>query len=118
MIEFKNVSFSYGDKDVLKNISFRVEDSESLVIMGPSGSGKSTILRLALGLECPQKGEIFFDNKNICVMKESEKREIRKRIGMVFQQPNPFPKSIFVFQRRLGLFQLRLLLPRLLRLLE
>ncbi len=85
MIEFKNVSFSYGDKDVLKNISFRVEDSESLVIMGPSGSGKSTILRLALGLECPQKGEIFFDNKNICVMKESEKREIRKRIGMVFQ---------------------------------
>ncbi len=85
MIEFKNVTFAYAEKPVLKNISFKVEDSESLVIMGPSGSGKSTILRLALGLERPQEGEIFFGDKNICKLKESEMREIRKKIGMVFQ---------------------------------
>lgn len=85
MIEFKNVTFAYNEKPVLRNISFKVDASESLVIMGPSGSGKSTILRLALGLERPQEGEIYFENRNICQMKDSEMREIRKKIGMVFQ---------------------------------
>ena len=55
------------------------------MIMGPSGSGKSTILRLILGLECPQRGEILIDGQNICRMKERQKQEIRKKIGMVFQ---------------------------------
>ncbi len=85
MIEIKNVSFSYGDTPVLKNISFNVGSSESVVVMGPSGSGKSTILRLILGLECPQSGEICVDGLNICNLKEKEKQEIRKKIGMVFQ---------------------------------
>lgn len=85
MINIKNISFSYGDHPVLKNISFKVENSESLVIMGPSGSGKSTILRLILGLECPSEGIIEIENQNICVMKEKHKRELRKKIGMVFQ---------------------------------
>lgn len=85
MIEIKNVDFSYGDKAVLKNVSFTVDNSESVVIMGPSGSGKSTILRLILGLECPQSGQIMVDGNNICVMKEKQKQELRKKIGMVFQ---------------------------------
>jgi len=85
MIEFKNVSFAYDEKLVLKEISFKVNASESLVIMGPSGSGKSTILRLILGLECSQKGDIIIEGRNICQMKEKQKREIRKKIGMVFQ---------------------------------
>lgn len=85
MIEFKGVDFSYGDRPIIRNVSFRIEERESVVIMGPSGSGKSTILRLILGLECPQKGEILIDGKNICCMKEREKQEIRKNIGMVFQ---------------------------------
>lgn len=85
MIEFKNVHFSYGEKPVLRDISLTVNASESVVVMGPSGSGKSTILRLILGLECPQKGSILFDGENICVMKEKKKRELRKEIGMVFQ---------------------------------
>lgn len=85
MIEIKNVSFSYGERPILKNVSFKVESSESVVIMGPSGSGKSTILRLILGLECPQSGEIIINGQNICRMKERDKQEIRKGIGMVFQ---------------------------------
>ncbi|MFH2048409.1 MAG: ATP-binding cassette domain-containing protein [bacterium] len=85
MIELRNLHFSYGDKPVLKNVSFKVDDNESLVIMGPSGSGKSTILRLILGLECPQQGELLIDGNNICTMKENDKRELRKNIGMVFQ---------------------------------
>lgn len=85
MIEFKDVDFSYGDKPIIRNVSFKVEDNEAVVIMGPSGSGKSTILRLILGLECPQRGEIYIDGQNICCMKEKEKQQIRKKIGMVFQ---------------------------------
>lgn len=85
MIELRNVDFSYGEQPVLKNISFRVDASESVVIMGPSGSGKSTILRLILGLEYPERGEVLVDGQNVSTMKEEQKREIRKKIGMVFQ---------------------------------
>ncbi len=85
MIELRHVDFSYGDKPILKDISFSIQDGEAAVIMGPSGSGKSTTLRLILGLECPERGEVVVDSKNICVMKESDKRELRKSIGMVFQ---------------------------------
>ena len=85
MIELKHVHFSYGDKPVLKDVSFEVQDSESVVIMGPSGSGKSTVLRLILGLESPLQGEVLVDHKNICLLKQKELREVRKKIGMVFQ---------------------------------
>ncbi|MGH8015992.1 MAG: ATP-binding cassette domain-containing protein, partial [Candidatus Zixiibacteriota bacterium] len=86
MIELRQIHFAYEDKPVLKNVSFNIEDGEALVIMGPSGSGKSTILRLILGLETPQQGQVLIDGQNISHLKESEKREIRKKIGMVFQQ--------------------------------
>ncbi len=85
MIELKNVYFSYGDKPVLKDVSFTVQDSEAIVIMGPSGSGKSTVLRLILGLECPQQGDVLVDHRSVCRISPPELREIRKKIGMVFQ---------------------------------
>lgn len=85
MIRLKEVSFSYWDTPVLKNVSFRVAESEMVVVMGPSGSGKSTILRLILGLETPQSGEVCINGQDICREKEREKRKIRKRMGMVFQ---------------------------------
>ncbi len=85
MIELQDVAFSYWDKQVLKDVSFKVDDAELVVVMGPSGSGKSTVLRLILGLECPQAGRVMVDDQDICVMKERDKRVIRKRIGMVFQ---------------------------------
>lgn len=85
MITFKDVTFSYGDKVVLRNVSFHIDDDESAVIIGPSGSGKSTILRLILGLNCPQAGQILVNEGNICTMRERQKQQVRKRIGMVFQ---------------------------------
>lgn len=85
MIELRQVHFSYGERPILKDISFRLAESESAVIMGPSGSGKSTILRLILGLQTPQQGEVLVDNENIAAMRERQRREVRKQIGMVFQ---------------------------------
>ena len=85
MIELRGVNFSYWDKQVLKNVSFRVDEAEMVVIMGASGSGKSTILRLILGLETPQQGEVIVDGQNISAMKERHKQDVRKRMGMVFQ---------------------------------
>lgn len=85
MIELRGVDFSYGDKLVLRNVSFCVNDGEMLVVMGPSGSGKSTVLRLLLGLECPQKGQVIVNGNNICGMKERDKQKVRKTIGVVFQ---------------------------------
>jgi phospholipid/cholesterol/gamma-HCH transport system ATP-binding protein len=85
VIELRNISFAYDERPILKNVSFSVDETESTVVMGPSGSGKSTILRLIMGLECPQKGEVLFDGRDICVMSERDKQEVRKRIGMVFQ---------------------------------
>ncbi len=85
MIRFENVSFGYGEKEVLSGVSFEIPNGESRIIMGHSGSGKSTILRLILGLNCPHSGRIIVDDENICGMAERKMREIRKRIGMVFQ---------------------------------
>ncbi|MFH2035946.1 MAG: ATP-binding cassette domain-containing protein [Candidatus Zixiibacteriota bacterium] len=85
MIEFKNVHFAYNEKPILRDVSFSIPDGEPRIIMGHSGSGKSTILRLILGLEKPISGEIIIDGKNLCRVKEKELNEIRKQIGMVFQ---------------------------------
>ncbi|MBD3258315.1 ATP-binding cassette domain-containing protein [candidate division GN15 bacterium] len=85
MIQVRDVSFSYYDKQVLRDVSFDVNDGEMLVIMGPSGSGKSTILKLILGLDCPRQGKIEIDGEDICRMKERDKQRLRKQIGMVFQ---------------------------------
>jgi phospholipid/cholesterol/gamma-HCH transport system ATP-binding protein len=85
MIELRRVSFSYWHKEVLKDVSFSVAESEMVVVMGPSGSGKSTILRLILGLNLPHAGQVLIENEDICRMKERQRRDIRKRIGMVFQ---------------------------------
>jgi len=85
MIRFEDVHFGYGEKEVLKGVSFEIPNGDSRIIMGHSGSGKSTILRLILGLSCPHSGRIIIDDENICGLPEPRLREIRKRIGMVFQ---------------------------------
>ncbi|MBD3256801.1 ATP-binding cassette domain-containing protein, partial [candidate division GN15 bacterium] len=74
----ENITFAYDDRPILKNVSFSIDETESVVIMGPSGSGKSTILRLIMGLECPQEGKVLVDDANICVMSERQKQEVRK----------------------------------------
>ena len=98
-IDARDVNFWYGDFHALKGISMEIEEKSVVAFIGPSGCGKSTFLRLfnrmndlipATRLE----GEIRIDGHNIYA-KGVEVDELRKNVGMVFQRPNPFPKSIF-----------------------
>ena len=85
MIELKHVDKSFGEKQVLKDISLRVEDGETLALIGGSGSGKSTMLRLMIGLDRPTAGEIWIDGTEITHLAEEELDEVRLSMGMVFQ---------------------------------
>ena len=89
MLEVKNLNKSYNDTHVLKDISFEIKKGDRLAIIGKSGCGKSTLLRCINLIEQPDNGEIIFENKNI-MDPNINKPEIRKKIGMVFQQFNLF----------------------------
>ena len=86
MIEFRDVDYSIDGRPILTGISFTVARGETRVILGPSGSGKSTALRLLMGLVRPDRGEILIDGEDITRLGEERLREIRKHVGMVFQQ--------------------------------
>jgi phospholipid/cholesterol/gamma-HCH transport system ATP-binding protein len=85
-IELRRVFKSYNDTPVLKNISFTVRRGETKIILGGSGSGKSTILKLIIGLEKVDEGEILVDGEEITSYSESQLMEVRKKLGMVFQE--------------------------------
>ncbi|REJ80414.1 MAG: phosphate ABC transporter ATP-binding protein [Bacteroidetes bacterium] len=100
-LESKDINLYYGDFQALKNISMNFEINTVTALIGPSGCGKSTYLRLFNRMNdlIPNvriEGEILLDGKNI-YKKGLGMRvdELRKKVGMVFQKPNPFPKSIF-----------------------
>jgi phospholipid/cholesterol/gamma-HCH transport system ATP-binding protein len=86
MIEFRNVSISFDDEVVLSNISFKINQGETRIILGESGSGKSTILKLILGLIRPDSGQILIEGHDITQMNERELVLIRRDIGMIFQE--------------------------------
>lgn len=86
MIEFQNVTISFEDEVILRNISFRVNPGETLIILGASGSGKSTILKLILGLIRPDSGRILITDRDITGMNEQELVKMRRNIGMIFQE--------------------------------
>ena len=99
MIEAKNVNFYYGSFHAIKNVSMKMETNSAIALIGPSGCGKSTFLRLfnRMNDEIPGaklKGECLIDGNNI-YSKATQVDVLRKNVGMVFQKPNPFPKSIF-----------------------
>ena len=107
MITVKNLSKSFGDLEVLKQIDYHVERGECVVVIGPSGSGKSTFLRCLNRLEEPTGGEIIFDGQNI-LDKKSDINKIRQKLGMVFQHFNLFPhltvkENITLAPTKLGL---------------
>ncbi len=85
VIEFENVSFSYDTKEILRDVSFKINRGESISILGQSGSGKSTILKLITGLIKPDAGKIKVFRKDITSMEEEHLNEIRRSIGLVFQ---------------------------------
>lgn len=84
-IEFRGVTMAYEDRVILDDVSFVVNPGETKIVMGGSGTGKSTILKLVLGLIKPQVGQILIDGDDITSMSEAQLTEVRRKIGMVFQ---------------------------------
>jgi len=99
IIETKNVNFYYGANRALTDININFEKNQVTALIGPSGCGKSTLLRLLNRMNdliggTRVEGEVIFEGQNIYAP-DVDPVDIRRRIGMVFQKPNPFPKSIF-----------------------
>src|ERR1700732_4270251 len=83
--EFRNVCKSFDDNDVLKDVSFFVNQGETAVILGRSGVGKSVSLKLLLGFLQPDSGQIIVAGKDVAGWTEKQFNEIRRRVTMVFQ---------------------------------
>ncbi|MEZ5436718.1 MAG: phosphate ABC transporter ATP-binding protein PstB [Pseudomonadales bacterium] len=99
--EVKNFNFFYGSTQALKNINMPIHDKKVTALIGPSGCGKSTYLRSFNRMHDlypgnRYEGDIIFHPDNVNLLSEAiDPIEVRMRIGMVFQKPNPFPKSIY-----------------------
>lgn len=98
-ITVKNMNLHYGDFHALKNINLNMEEKKITAFIGPSGCGKSTLLKSLNRMNdlvdgCRIEGEICLDGENI-YDKRMDVNLLRKRVGMVFQKPNPFPMSIY-----------------------
>lgn len=99
IIQAKDVDFYYGDFHALKNISMNIEANSVTAFIGPSGCGKSTFLRLMNRMndlidDTRMTGSLQINNQDIYA-RGLNVDELRREVGMVFQKPNPFPKSIF-----------------------
>lgn len=99
MIDIKNVNFYYGEQKALRDINLKIDEKAVTAFIGPSGCGKSTLLRLINHMndlieDIKLEGEILVNGQNI-YEKNVDVELLRKNVGMVFQKPNPFPKSIF-----------------------
>ena len=99
VIESRNLSVYYGDERALNDVSIAVPERQVTAIIGPSGCGKSTFLRCINRMNdlveaARVEGELLFEGQNVYA-DDVDPVALRRRIGMVFQQPNPFPKSIY-----------------------
>ncbi len=99
VIEARNLNLWFGDAHILKEVSMKIRRNKVTALIGPSGCGKSTLLRCFNRLNdlidhTKIKGEVTFDGENIYA-NGNDVVLLRKRIGMVFQKPNPFPKSVY-----------------------
>lgn len=97
MINFNNVEKNFGDRKVLKGVSFSVKQGEILFILGTSGTGKSVLLKNIVGLLRPNSGEIWIEGKEVSQLTEEEYFPVRKKCGMVFQHPALFD-SLTIFE--------------------
>lgn len=85
MIELQDVVVAYDDRVILDHVNLKIEDGETLVVLGGSGAGKSTILRLVIGLQRPNSGRILVDGVDVVGLAEDEFNQVREKMGMVFQ---------------------------------
>ena len=97
IFNINNLNVRYGDKEVIKNVSFDIYKNNVTAFIGPSGCGKSTILKCLNRMNdlipsCKIEGEIKYEGNNLNAI---DAIELRTRVGMVFQNPNPFPMSIY-----------------------
>ncbi|MBN2796696.1 MAG: ABC transporter ATP-binding protein [Clostridia bacterium] len=91
-IEFNNVTFGYDkERDILKNLSFKIHPGETIAILGPTGAGKSTLVHLMARLYDVEQGEIKIDGKNIKVF---DKKHLREHVGLILQEPFLYAKTI------------------------
>ena len=90
LLEVAELSKSYGEKQILKNISLEIDTGEVVVLLGPSGCGKSTLLKCLNGLEPIQSGDIKLEGNSL-LDKNVDWKEVRQKIGMVFQNYELFP---------------------------
>ena len=98
-ISLDNVSISYGRSIAVKNVFCEIEKNQVTSFIGPSGCGKSTVIRAINRMndlieDCKLTGRVIFEGTDL-YSQDIDPVEVRRRIGMVFQQPNPFPKSIY-----------------------
>jgi len=98
-VKVRKLNLFYDRVQALKNVDLDIPEKQVTAFIGPSGCGKSTLLRCFnrmndLIVNCRTEGKIFIDDKNI-LKKSIDVAELRRRVGMVFQKPNPFPKSIY-----------------------
>ncbi|GGW36184.1 L-cystine ABC transporter ATP-binding protein YecC [Streptomyces lucensis JCM 4490] len=91
LIRLEGVTKRFGDNTVLDGLDLSVDAGRHVTLIGPSGSGKTTILRMLMTLTKPDEGTITVDGEHLFPAPEKRVREVRKKIGMVFQQFNLFP---------------------------
>lgn len=85
MIEIKNINKSFGERHIVKDVSFNFIQGKTNLIIGESGCGKTTILKLMVGLHKPDSGEILYNGENFPTLDAKGQQTIRKKIGMLFQ---------------------------------
>jgi phospholipid/cholesterol/gamma-HCH transport system ATP-binding protein len=97
MIEFSNLTKKFGDRTILDGISLKILEGEILFVLGTSGTGKSVLLKTLVGLLRPSEGEIWIEGAEVSKYSEDQYLEVRKKCGMVFQQPALFD-SLTVYE--------------------
>lgn len=85
MIEVKNLCKSFGDKEVLKNISNRFDCGKTNLIIGQSGSGKTVLVKCIVGLFVPTSGQVLYDGRDYVSMSKKQRTMLRREMGMIFQ---------------------------------
>ncbi len=85
MLVFQNISKKFNDHEVLKDISFKIEKGEFIILTGPSGSGKTTLAQIIIGKAEPTSGNVYIDGQPLALLKQDALQLMRRNVGVVFQ---------------------------------